>query len=90
MVRIAECAGITVWQASNVDLGVFDTFRLHASAAAPNCTLGSDLCGNFVHEHSLLKNPLVREGYALVPEGPGLGIELDEDAIDRYRVNEPD
>ena len=86
MARIAEAAGIPVWQASNVDLGIFDAFRLHASAAAPNCTLASDLCGNFVHEHSLLAEPLVSDGYAVVPDGPGLGVELDEDAVRRYAV----
>jgi D-galactarolactone cycloisomerase len=25
-------------------------------------------------------------GHVLVPEGPQLGIELDPDAVDRYRV----
>ena len=86
MARIAEAADIPVWQASNVDNGIFDVFRLHASAAAPNCTLASDLCGNFVHEHSLLARPLVQDGYAAVPDGPGLGIELDEEAVEKYAV----
>ena len=89
MARIAEAAGIPVWQASNVDLGIFDAFRLHASAAAANCTLASDLCGNFVHEHSLLAEPLVRDGWAVVPDKPGLGVELDEDALRRYAVGLP-
>lgn len=84
MARIAAAADIPVWQASNVDLGLFDVFRLHASAAAGNCTLGSDLCGNFVHEHSLLSEPLVVDGYAIVPDKPGLGVELDEEAVRRY------
>ena len=87
MARIAASADIPVWQASNVDLGIFDAFRLHASAAAPNCTFGSDLCGNFVHEHSLLKEPLVQDGYAIVPTGPGLGVELDEEAVARYAIS---
>ena len=86
MARIAAAADIPVWQASNVDLGIFDVFRLHASAATPNCTLGSDLCGNFVHEHSLLAEPLVHDGYAAVPEKPGLGVELDEEAVQRYAL----
>jgi len=86
MAQIAAAADIPVWQASNVDLGIFDAFRLHASAAAPNCTFGSDLCGNFVHEHSLLSKPLVSDGYAIVPDGPGLGVELDEAAVARYQV----
>jgi len=86
MARIAETGDIPVWQASNVDLGVFDAFRLHASAAVANCTLGSDLCGNFVHEHSLLVEPLVQGGYAVVPDKPGLGVELDEGAVLRYAL----
>ena len=88
MARIAEAGGLPVWQASNVDLGLFDAYRLHASAAAPNCTLASDLCGNFVHEHSLLTEPMVRDGYAIVPDGPGLGVELDEEAVRRYQVRD--
>jgi len=35
----------------------------------------------------LLKAPLHLEaGHVLLPEGPGLGIELDGDAVARYRV----
>ena len=88
MARIAAAADVPVWQASNVDLGLFDLFRLHASVATPNCTLGSDLCGNFAHEHSLLATPLVEAGYAAAPEGPGLGVALDEEAVARYTVRQ--
>ena len=73
-----------MWIASNVDLGLFDLFRLHAAVAAPNCTFGSDLCGNFVHGHSLLAKPLVVAGVARAPDAPGLGVELDEEAVARY------
>lgn len=86
MARIAASRGLPVWQASNVDLGLFDAFRLHAAAAAPNCTFGSDLCGNFAHEHSLLKEPLVQRGYAIVPTRPGLGVDLHEEAVARYAI----
>ena len=27
-----------------------------------------------------------RNGELLIPQGPGLGLDLDEDAIERYRV----
>ena len=40
MARIADAAGIPVWQASNVDLGIFDVFRLHASRRDPKLHLG--------------------------------------------------
>jgi len=36
----------------------------------------------------LLKEPiLVKDGFVAVPEGPGLGIEIDEDALARYAVS---
>ena len=35
----------------------------------------------------LLKKPLALDaGHVLLPDGPGLGIELDRDAVERYRV----
>ncbi|MGE0579150.1 mandelate racemase/muconate lactonizing enzyme family protein [Reyranella sp.] len=35
----------------------------------------------------LLRTPLVLEaGHVLLPDGPGLGIELDRDAVERYRL----
>jgi D-galactarolactone cycloisomerase len=35
----------------------------------------------------LLKKPLTLEaGHILLPDGPGLGVELDRDAVERYRV----
>ena len=35
----------------------------------------------------LLKKPLALDaGYVLLPDGPGLGVELDRDAVERYRV----
>lgn len=35
----------------------------------------------------LLKSPLRLEaGHVLLPEGPGLGVELDREAVERYRV----
>ena len=33
-----------------------------------------------------VKQPEIRDGYMLVPEGPGFGIELDEDTIEKWRV----
>jgi L-alanine-DL-glutamate epimerase-like enolase superfamily enzyme len=38
----------------------------------------------------LLVEPLtIRGGYLRVPDGPGLGVEVDEAALDRYRMTEP-
>jgi L-alanine-DL-glutamate epimerase-like enolase superfamily enzyme len=60
---------------------------LHLAASLPNCSLIEiDRNPNPLRDR-LLREPLVvRDGYVDVPAGPGLGIELDPDAIERYRV----
>jgi muconate cycloisomerase len=84
---IADAAGIPCWHGSGVDLGIRDASYIHACAAARSCTLPSDIIGNFLREDDLIVEPLrIENGYALVPQTPGLGVELDEAALERYRV----
>jgi D-arabinonate dehydratase len=62
---------------------------LHFAAAIPNgLVLEWDQNPNAIREE-LLKEPLKLEtdGTVKVPERPGLGIELDPAAVDRYRVS---
>ena len=84
---MAEVAGMQVWRGSGLDLGILDASYTHACAVVKVCTLGSDIVGNFLREDDLIAEPLVYEGsYVQVPEGPGLGVVLDEDALARYGV----
>ena len=40
-----------------------------------------------IRRHDLLKNPLRFEPpHVLLPEGPGLGVELDRDAVKEFTV----
>ena len=83
---MAEIAGIPVWHRTEVDLGILDASYVHACAATAACSLPSDIIGNFLREdHVFLLEPLVYEkGEVLVPEGVGLGVELDLAALARY------
>lgn len=88
MSRLAAAAGIDIWHGSGVDLGLLDASYVHAAAVAETCTLGSDIIGHFVRESHLLATPLEFDaGHATVPEGPGLGVELDMDALHRYTTH---
>ena len=52
-----------------------------------NLKLDSDCCGSLYHIDELLQTPLrFEDGYAYAPQGAGLGIELDEQAIKRLQV----
>jgi muconate cycloisomerase len=85
---LAGEVGIGVWHGSAHELGILDAAMLHACAAAPNCTYPSDILSH-QRVHNLLAQPFeMRDSHLSVPEGPGLGVELDEDALRRYKVED--
>ncbi len=88
MADIADAAGIPCWHGSEADLGILEAAYLHACAAARNCTLRSDILGELVRKDDLIREALeIREGRMRVPQTPGLGVELDFEALAKYRVS---
>jgi len=86
---LAEAAGMVCWHGSGNDLGIAEHAYLHAAAAARNCVLASDFVGSWTREDDLIVAPIQFEnGFALVPDRPGLGCELDRDAVEKYLVSE--
>ena len=84
--RIASAAGLPCWHGSEIDLGVLEAMYLHQCAAAPSCIWPSDIFGRLIREHDLLVTPLdLRPPLATLPTGPGLGVELDRDAVRNYQ-----
>lgn len=87
LAHIAQAAELPCWHGSEIDLGILEAMYVHSSAAATACTWPGDIFGRLIREHDLLKNPLqIEPPYAHLPKGPGLGIEVDEDAIRHYLI----
>jgi muconate cycloisomerase len=90
IVAVAKAAGIRCAIGSNLELGVGTAAMLHVAAAFPEIDSDSypaDTIGPFYHEGDLLARPLdLGPPYAKVPDGPGLGVELDEEQVKRWRV----
>ena len=85
---IAEASGIPTWHGSGVDLGIAEASYAHVCAASKSLTLTSDICGETLRVDDLIVQPLdIQDGHVRVPEGPGLGVELDYDALARYQVS---
>jgi L-alanine-DL-glutamate epimerase-like enolase superfamily enzyme len=87
---LAGEAGLSSTLGSNLEMGIGSAAMLHLAIATAAMTSGDypcDIIGPFFYEDELLREPLdIRGGEARVPEKPGLGIELDDEKVKRYRV----
>ncbi|MEV0994042.1 glucarate dehydratase family protein [Nonomuraea sp. NPDC050202] len=79
---ICETFGIGLSMHSNSHLGVSLAAMTHLAAATPNLTYACDTHYPWKTEEVVKPGVLeFREGAIAVPTGPGLGVELDEDAL---------
>lgn len=85
-VAVAEAFGMPCWHGSGHELGIKDAAFVQSCAAAANCTLPSDIL-SYQRVDDLIVEPInIKDSYAIVPHTPGLGVELDEDAVAKYSV----
>jgi muconate cycloisomerase len=87
--HVARAAGLACALGSNLELGVGTAAMLHVAACLPDIaseTYPADAIGPLYHEADLLTEPLeLGPVAAKVPAGPGLGVELDEEQVRRWR-----
>lgn len=84
MAAVCDAFQIGVGMHSDRELGVSTAAMLHLAAATPNLTYAIDS-----HYHDQIDDILTRPfeyqgGCFTVPDGPGLGIDLDWDKVERY------
>ena len=85
---VAAAANLPCWHGSGNDLGISDTSFVHAAAAAPNCTMASDFVGSWTREDDLIVEPIeFVDGYVPTPMKPGLGCDLDLEALQKYTLS---
>lgn len=91
IVSIARAAGLRCTIGSNLELGIGTAAMLHVAAAFSEVdtdNFPADTIGPFYHEADLLTSPLqLGPPYARVPDGPGLGVELDEGQLRHWRTD---
>ncbi|GDX41125.1 hypothetical protein LBMAG21_14170 [Armatimonadota bacterium] len=72
-----------------VGTGITTTFSVHLGAVLPFAQWPSVNCMNN-YSDDLLVDPLtITGGFARVPEAPGLGVEIDESALTRFKMAPP-
>jgi L-alanine-DL-glutamate epimerase-like enolase superfamily enzyme len=85
LATLAEAHGIPLNRHACVESEISTFAALQVLAAIPNLTVGNQVMHQLLDER-LTTTPLEQDGGTLfVPDRPGLGFELDEDAVARAR-----
>jgi L-alanine-DL-glutamate epimerase-like enolase superfamily enzyme len=84
---MARAAGAGVIVTTTIDSGVATAATLHLAAALPEDTPACGLATGALLAADIIDPPLApKRGCLRLPDGPGLGVDLDEAALSRYAV----
>ena len=87
LAAIAEDGGVPVAHHCAFDLGVRTAAIVHTVFGTPGFTLPPD-SAYAAWEDDIISEPLtVRNGQLVVPDGPGLGVTVDHEKLERYRID---
>ena len=84
---LAEAWNLPTTLHSGGELGLSQAAYLHLAASAPSMMLALDTELPYLSGDILTRSFTIENGHLTVPDAPGLGVEVDLDALERYRVN---
>jgi muconate cycloisomerase len=87
---MCEAAGMPCMIGSMPEFGIGTAAQIHLGVAMTNLGPDSDACGVLYHEEDLLKPALkIENGFSYPPEGPGLGVTIDQAVFERWQRGMP-
>jgi L-Ala-D/L-Glu epimerase len=85
IIQVASERGVDCVITSTIEAGIGLAAELHLAAASPAVTLECGLATlPLLEDDLLIEELLIRDGFLAVPPGPGLGVELDQQALNNY------
>lgn len=83
---LCDLTGQKLWVENGLNTGISQVFQAHIAAALPNVEFTISL--THIGEDDLVNEPFTvsKGGFYKVPAKPGLGVTLDEQAAEKYRV----
>lgn len=81
----AEAFNLLIWHGGTGDLGIGTAWQLHLAASAPNCRLPGDQAGPWLRASTIIQQNFdIQDGAVSVPQGPGIGVDVDFNELDRF------
>lgn len=88
---IADAAGVALYGGTMLEAAIGTAASAHVFATFPRLAFGTELFGPLLLTDEILQTPLDYADFTLgVPDGPGLGIALDEERIAFLRRDRAD
>lgn len=97
---VAQAAGFSCNVNGSAETGVGNAANLHLAAAAkavvhacvvpvsaPAESLPTQVVGRFYTDDIIAEPFIYNDGHLVVPDRPGLGVELDEEKVRKYRID---
>jgi glucarate dehydratase len=83
--RVCGTVGLDVGMHSGTELAIGWAAMIHCAAAMPNLKLSADYMNmHLVDDIGVEPRIMPRDGVVSPPEGPGLGVTIDDEKLDRY------
>lgn len=83
---VAESAGLPIVIGTEWGAGLKVAAKLHLGASIKNAHPAVELTEIMIHELLLPHELELEDGYLRVPDGPGLGWDLDQEKIEQFRA----
>jgi len=84
---VCEAAGVPCFLGGCIETSVGTAAAVHFYAATSNVVSAAEIFGSPHYVDDIAVRPFVAEdGCLLVPDAPGLGVEVDEDKVNAYRI----
>jgi L-alanine-DL-glutamate epimerase-like enolase superfamily enzyme len=83
----AEALGLPCIAGTELEPGISSVAKVHLAASMRIHPIASEFTELTQVDGTILKQPLaVVDGCLEIPQGPGFGVEIDEDALEEYRI----
>lgn len=85
---VAESLGYPCVVGTELEPGISAVAKIHLASSMRIQPLASEFTELTQVDGSILKTPLKAiDGYLSIPDGPGFGVEIDEAALEEYRID---
>ncbi|CDZ32961.1 Mandelate racemase/muconate lactonizing enzyme family protein [Neorhizobium galegae bv. officinalis] len=84
---ICESVGISVTLHSGAELALSQSAYIHLAASLPNMSIAIDTERAYLGGDVSPNPPVLKDGRFQVPEGPGLGVQVDVEMLEKYQVD---